>query len=95
MSTIKSDGPVGWLMDRQPNNAEAKQISASWISDNYTILDVLVDTLRQAAESGDGNSLCLWLTTLRGLANDIENILTRKPVVALPVAMNRFHHSGS
>jgi hypothetical protein len=75
-------GPVGWIIDRedQGNQTEAEEIAGEWVTNNGAALDLLHQTLRAAAERGDGDSLGLWLTTLRGLAAEVERILTAAPV---------------
>lgn len=67
MIKIKGNS-VGWVMGRQPNAAEAREIYTAWMDDSNSTLDALINILRQAADSGDSNSLFLWLMTLRGLA---------------------------
>jgi hypothetical protein len=85
MSATMGNGPVGWIIDRKQDGdqTEAEEIAGAWIADNGAALDLLHQTLRAAAERGDGDSLGLWLTTLRGLAQEIEKILTAAPVAVV------------
>jgi hypothetical protein len=84
MNATMGGGPVAWVIKQEGNQTEAEEIAGAWITDNGATLDMLHGTLRAAAERGDGDSLCLWLSVLRGLAAEVEKILTAAPVVVVP-----------
>jgi hypothetical protein len=82
--TAKVDGPSGWALDfGKGNDTETEEITRKWVTSNKDTLDCLQETLIQAIQRGDGDCLCLWMTTLRGLADDIQKILTAQPVVVV------------
>jgi hypothetical protein len=80
MTATTGDGPIGWVLDSPGEQTEAEAITKSFLDSNRELIDRLVDTIGAAAAEGDGDSLMLWLTTLRGLAGDVERILTERMV---------------
>jgi hypothetical protein len=86
MTIIDKSKPIGVVMDRTGNDAEAQELVHDFTSKAKPALDLLVDHIGKAAAEGDGNTLSLWAITLRGLLLDIERLLTEHKVGVVPDA---------
>jgi hypothetical protein len=79
--TAKVDGPSGWVLDvGKGRDQEKQELLSEWMTVNGEALQVLEAILAKALKAADGNSLVIWLTTLRGICGELEGILTAQPV---------------
>ena len=84
MTILDKSQPIGMVVNRTGSDAEAAELVSTFTAAARPALDILMEHLLRATADADGDSLSLWLVTLRGLCLDLERLLTERKVGVQP-----------